>query len=178
MEPKAKIMDEMAINRALARISHEIIEKNPELKNVCIFGVKRKGVPLAESLCKNIKKFFDIDIPMGVLDVTNHRDDLTDDDKIKNAGQSSFPCDINDKIVIIVDDVLYTGRTVRAANETIFSAGRPKCVQLVTLIDRGHRELPLRPDYIGKNVPTAKSEIVKVIIDDINNETGVYIYDK
>lgn len=175
MLSKVKIMDDIAVCRVMARISHEIIERNQGVSNVCIFGVKRRGVPLAKMLCENIKKFCDTDVPMGILDVTNHRDDLTDEDKRKNAGHSVFPCDIEDKTVIIVDDILFTGRTTRAAIETIFSYGRPKCVQHVVLIDRGHRELPIRPDYVGKNVPTSKNERIKLMVSEIDGETGVYI---
>lgn len=177
MVPKAKIMDEVAIRRAVARISHEIMERNQGLDNVCIFGVKRRGVPLAKMLCDNIKNFWNIDVPCGNLDVTRHRDDLTDEDKLANAGQSDFPCDIQNKTVIIVDDVLYTGRTARAAMETVFSYGRPQMVQVVALVDRGHRELPLRPDYVGKNVPTAQNEVIRVQLEDIDGETGVFICD-
>ena len=178
MMPKAKIMDETAIRRAMARISHEIVERNQGLEDICIFGVKRRGVNLARMLCANIKSFWNVEVPCGDLDVTCHRDDLTDEDKLANAGQSFFPCDIRDKIVIIVDDVLYTGRTARAALETVFSYGRPRAVQFVALIDRGHRELPLRPDYVGKNVPTSQTETIRVELDGTQREPGVYIYDR
>lgn len=177
MTPKARIMDEIAISRAMARIAHEIIERNQGIEDVCIFGVKRCGVPLAEMLCNNIKKFWSAQVPCGSLDVTYHRDDLTDEDKKKNAGQSEFPCDIKNKTVVIVDDVCYTGRTMRAAIETVFSAGRPKSVQFVVLIDRGHRELPLRPDYVGKNVPTSQNESIKVVLGEDGIPSGVYICD-
>lgn len=176
MTPKTKIMDEVALGRAVGRITHEIMERNQGLEDVCIVGVKRRGVPLAKMLCDNIARFWDVEVPMGELDVTCHRDDLTDDDKRANAGQSDLPCSIQDKTVIIVDDVLYTGRTARAALETVFTFGRPRAVQFVALIDRGHRELPLRPDYVGKNVPTAKNETVRVLYRESDGETGVYIY--
>lgn len=176
MTPKTKIMDEVALGRAIGRISHEIMERNQGLEDVCIFGIKRRGVPLAKMLCDNIERFFNLRVPIGELDVTIHRDDLTDEDKRANAGQSELPCSIQDKTVIIVDDVLYTGRTARAALETVFAFGRPRAVQFVALIDRGHRELPLRPDYVGKNVPTAKNETVRVLFSDPDGETGVYIY--
>ncbi|MBQ4612907.1 MAG: bifunctional pyr operon transcriptional regulator/uracil phosphoribosyltransferase PyrR [Clostridia bacterium] len=175
MTPKTKIMDEVALGRAVGRITHEIMERNQGLDDVCIFGIKRRGVPLAKMLCDNIERFFGVRVPMGQLDVTIHRDDLTDEDKRANAGQSELPCSIQDKTVIIVDDVLYTGRTARAALETVFAFGRPRAVQFVALIDRGHRELPLRPDYVGKNVPTAKNETVRVLFDGANGEAGVYI---
>ena len=176
--PKAKIMDEVAVGRAMARISYEIVERNRGFENICIFGVKRRGVYLARMLGENINKFWNTEVPIGDLDVTRHRDDLTDEDKRSNAGQSYFPCDIKDKTVIIVDDVLYTGRTARAAKETVFAYGRPRSVQYVVLIDRGHRELPIRPDYIGKNVPTSENEVVKVLFNELDGESGVYICDK
>lgn len=177
MIPKAKIMDDIAVNRAISRIAHEIDERNRGFENMVIFGVKRCGVPLSQMLCENIKKTWEIDVPLGKLDVTFHRDDLNDEDKKKNAGQCEFPCDIEGKTVIIVDDVLYTGRTARAAIETVFALGRPKSLQYVVLVDRGHRELPIRPDYVGKNVPTSKSEVVKVNMEN-DGITGVFICDK
>ena len=177
MTPKARIMDEAAVGRAMARIAHEIIERNQGAEQICLLGVKRRGVPLAQLLASKIQCFWEQCVPVGVLDVTEHRDDLTDADKQVNAGQSVFPCDIQDKTVIIVDDVLFTGRTARAAMETVFSYGRPKAVQLMVLVDRGHRELPLRPDYVGKNVPTARNERIRVLLQEIDGETGVYICD-
>ncbi len=175
MTPKTRIMDDMAVSRAVGRIAHEIMERNQGLDDVCVLGVKRRGVPLAKMLCEQLERFFGVRVPLGELDVTFHRDDLTDEDKRKNAGQSTLPVSIQDKTVIIVDDVLYTGRTARAALETVFAFGRPRAVQFVVLVDRGHRELPLRPDYIGKNVPTAKSETVRVLFSDMDGEGGVYI---
>ncbi len=175
MTPKTKIMDEMAMSRAIGRIAHEIMERNQGLDDVCVLGIKRRGVPLAKLLCENIQRFFDVRVPLGELDVTIHRDDLTDEDKRANAGQSTLPVSIQDKTVIIVDDVLYTGRTARAALETVFTFGRPRAVQFVALVDRGHRELPLRPDYVGKNVPTAKSATVRVLFGDKDGEAGLYI---
>ncbi len=177
LTPKTRIMDGMAMDRAIGRIAHEISERNQGLEDVCIFGVKRRGVPIATMLRDRIERFFDVRVPLGELDVTIHRDDLTDEDKRANAGQSDIPCPIQDKTVIIVDDVLYTGRAARAALETVFTFGRPRTVQFVALIDRGHRELPLRPDYVGKNVPTAKNETVRVLFGDSENEAGVYIFE-
>ena len=177
MTPKATVMDKEALLRAVARITHQVIEKNCGVDDVCILGVKSRGVPLAKMLCENISRFAGADVPMGYIDITRHRDDISDEDKRSCAGESSIPCDITDKNVIIVDDVLYTGRTSRAAIESVFSYGRPKSVQLLVLIDRGHRELPIRPDYVGKNVPTSKSETVRVLFDEIDGDTGVYICD-
>ena len=170
-------MDCESLNRTMARITHEVIERNRGVENICVLGVKRRGVPLAQKLVANIQKFEGKCVPCGEIDITMHRDDLSDGYKKDNAGTSSMPCDINGKTVIIVDDVLYTGRTARAALETVFDFGRPDSVQYVVLIDRGHRELPLRPDYVGKNVPTKKSEKVEVLLQEIDGETSVYIND-
>lgn len=178
MIQKAQVMDEAAVTRALARITHEIIERNRGVEDLCILGVRRRGVPLAEILCENIKRFEGATVPTGVLDITMNRDDLHPEQKRAAAVGSEIPVDVTDKTVLIVDDVLYTGRTARAAIETVFSFGRPKSVQLVVLVDRGHRELPIRPDYVGKNLPTAKTEVVTVLIKGIDGETGVYICDR
>ena len=178
MAKKTLIMDETAIYRALARITHELIERNKGVSSVCLLGVKTRGVPLAEMLKQNIKKFEGVDVPIGYIDITLHRDDISESDKKVSAGDCSFPCDIRDKTVIIVDDVMYTGRTARAAIEATFSYARPKELQFAVLIDRGHRELPIRPDYVGKNLPTSKNEIVKVCLSQVDGETAVYIKDK
>lgn len=175
MAKKTLIMDETAIKRAMARITHELIERNKGVNGVCLLGVKTRGVPLAKILFENIKKFENIEVPVGYIDITLHRDDISEKDKKDIKTDCHFPCDIRDKTVIIVDDVLYTGRTARAAIEATFSYARPKELQLAVLIDRGHRELPIRPDYVGKNLPTSKSEIVDVCLGVIDGETAVYI---
>lgn len=175
---KTKIMDDIAVSRALARISHEIIERNKGVENLCILGIKTRGLPLAGMIAENLKRIEGIEPPVGYLDITLHRDDLSDDDKRLQAGECHIPCDINNKTVILVDDVIYTGRTTRAAIESVFSVGRPSVLQLAILIDRGHRELPIRPDYIGKNVPSSKNEKISVNIKGIDVETGVYISEK
>lgn len=177
MKTKAKIMDEIAINRAMARITHEIIERNQGAEKICLLGIKRRGIPLANVLKGNILRFEGIDVPVGYLDITKHRDDLSDADKARLAEDCHFPCDIKEKIVIIVDDVLFTGRTARAAMEAVFAYGRPDSLQFAVLVDRGHRELPIRADYVCKNVPTSLSEMVSVKIKEIDGETAVYICD-
>lgn len=177
MKRKALIMDETAVRRAMARITHEVIERNRGVESVCLLGVKRRGIPLARMLAENIEKFEGISVPCGYLDITSHRDDLSDSAKSAAAGECHIPCDIREKTVIIVDDVMYTGRTARAALEAVFTAARPREVQLAVLVDRGHRELPIRPDYVGKNLPTSKNEIVDVLIDEFDGENGVYICD-
>lgn len=170
-------MDEAAIGRAMARITHEIIERNRGAEGICLLGVKRRGVPLAEMLAENILRFEGVSVPLGSLDITLHRDDISEEERRLAEAACDIPCDITSKTVIIVDDVLYTGRTARAAIEAVFSHARPKELQLAVLIDRGHRELPIRPDYVGKNVPTAKSELISVKLERIDGESGVYICD-
>ncbi len=178
MNPKAQIMDATALARAMARITHEIIERNRGAADICLLGVKRRGIPLAAMLAENIRRFEGVEVPLGSLDITLHRDDMTDQEKQHAAEECIIPCDIRKKTVIIVDDVLYTGRTARAALEAVFAHDRPLAVQLAVLIDRGHRELPIRPDYVGKNLPTSRSEQVSVMLEPIDGSTGVYICDK
>ena len=177
MKIKAKIMDEITINRTMARITHEVLERNGGVNDLCIFGVKQRGVPLAKKLCDNVILFEGVDLLFGELDITMKRDDISDQEKLVKATTSIVPFDITNKNVLIVDDVLYTGRTAKAALETLFSFGRPKSVQLAVLIDRGHRELPIRPDYIGKNVPTSSNETIVVDLTS-KEQGGVYICDK
>lgn len=175
MVKKAQIMDSQTMNRTIARISHEILERNQGAENICILGVKRRGVPFAKMVCNNIKLFEGISVPFGEIDITYQRDDFDEQKKKQVATDSIIPTDIENKTVIIVDDVLYTGRTAKASIETVFKFGRPSSVQFVVLIDRGHRELPIRPDYVGKNVPTSKQEKVVVMFDELDNESGVFI---
>lgn len=171
---KTLIMDDAALGRAMARITHEIVERNKGTQGLCLLGVKRRGVPLAQMLADNIERFEGVRVPVGQLDITLHRDDLTEQQR-QLGGECSIPCDIRDSTVVIVDDVLYTGRTARAAMEAVFAYGRPKAVRLAVLIDRGHRELPIRPDYVGKNVPTSQTEKIAVMLRPVDEENGVYI---
>ncbi len=177
MDYKAKLMDEKAVGRSLARITHEIIEKNRGAEDICLLGIKRRGVPLSRVLQRNIEKFEGVAVPAGEIDITFYREDLTrvDDMPIHTGGV--IPFDINDKKVILVDDVIYTGRTARAAIEAVFAHGRPRSIQLAVLVDRGHRELPIRPDFVGKNIPTAKSEVISVKTPEFDGECGVYLCD-
>lgn len=176
MELKAKIMDEASLHRSVARITHEIIEKNRGAEGICLLGVKRRGIPLAKMLHDNIKKFEGIDVPVGHTDITLYRDDLSEPKPLPTTEGCEIPCDVSNYNIIIVDDVIYTGRTVRAAIDSVFRFGRPKSIQLAVLIDRGHRELPIRPDFVGKNIPTSKNELVSVLLDEVDGETGVYLY--
>ena len=177
---KAALMDESAVKRALIRITHEIVEKNKGCDNLCLVGIHRRGVPIAELLHENLFHVDGTDVPTDVLDITMYRDDLSERTDLlcphtPLVGDKPLSIDIQDKTVILVDDVIYTGRTIRAAIEALFRQGRPAAVQLAVLIDRGHRELPIRPDYVGKNVPTAREEIVDVHMTAIDGDTGVYL---
>ena len=178
MEFKASLMDEKAIERALLRISHEIVEKNKGVEGIVLVGIKRRGVPLAERIKENIKNFEGVDVPVSSVDITLYRDDLEEDYDSPFIRNSEISVPIKDQRVILVDDVLYTGRTVRAALDAVTSNGRPKSIQLAVLIDRGHRELPIRADYVGKNVPTSKEEMIKVMLMEIDGRNTVDIYTK
>lgn len=177
MLDKAEIMDEHGIFRAVTRIAHEIIEKNKGVENLVLIGIQRRGVPLARMISQKIREVEGKDVPVGILDITFYRDDLSmlAEHPLINGTEINFP--INDKIIVLVDDVLYTGRTVRSAIDAIMDIGRPKMIQLAILIDRGHRELPIRSDYVGKNVPTSKNEVINVKLTDIDKINIVTIND-
>lgn len=177
---KSSLMDESAVNRALIRITHEIVEKNKGCEEICLIGIHRRGVPIAEILHENLFHVDGVDVPVDALDITMYRDDLSERPDLPGphtpmVTDKPLSIDIQNKTVILVDDVIYTGRTIRAAIEALFRHGRPASVQLAVLVDRGHRELPIRPDYVGKNVPTAHDEIVDVHMTAIDGDTGVYL---
>ena len=176
MQLKSIIMDEAAVLRSMKRITHEIIEKNNGTADIILLGILRRGMPLAAMLKDNIRSFEGTDVPLGSIDISLYRDDLTEVSDLPETGLTSIPCDITGRKVILVDDVIYTGRTVRAAIEAVFHYGRPKSIQLAVLIDRGHRELPVRPDYVGKNIPTSHSEVVSVMVNEFDGQTGVALY--
>ena len=176
MELKAELMDEAAIRRSLVRIAHEIIEKNKGTDNIALVGIKSRGVPLAKLIAENIEKIEDKSIFVGELDIKHYRDDLTEVVELPVASPLDTPFNITGKDIILVDDVLFTGRTVRAAIEAIFSMGRPSSIQLAILVDRGHRELPFRADFVGKNVPTSTSELIKVQVPEYDNDLCVKLY--
>ena len=173
---KTRIMDEDGVRRALVRIAHEIVEKNHGVEDVCLVGIRRRGVPIAESLRDNIEKIEGRRVLAGSLDITYYRDDLTRIDEMPRLQKSDLPFSIERKRVVLVDDVLYTGRTARAAIEALFALGRPASIQLAILIDRGHRELPIRADFVGKNIPTSRSELVAVCVPPVDGETSVKLY--
>lgn len=178
MNLKAKIMDEAALKRALMRISHEIVEKNKGAENVVLLGIQRRGDPIARQICANISMIEGIEAPCGSIDVHFYRDDLSPEQNKSQASPLKLDFDVNDKDIVLVDDVLYTGRTVRAAIEAVFSCGRPRTIQLAVLVDRGHRELPIRADYVGKNIPTSRQELVEVRLPEYDGETGVFLMEQ
>lgn len=177
MRYKATLMDEISISRALKRISHEILEKNNGAENICIIGIKRRGIPLAQIIADNIENIEAKKVPVGCIDITFYRDDLSNLSKDPVVQDTNIPFSIENKVVILVDDVVYTGRTARAAIDGLMQHGRPAAIQFASLIDRGHRELPIRGDYVGKNVPTSKNERIAVRIPPYDEITAVELYD-
>lgn len=180
MNKKTVLLDESAMKRALTRIAHEIVERNKGGEDLVLVGIKTRGVPLTKRLQSKIKQIEDITVPIGELDITLYRDDLikiTADDE-PELKATNIAEDIDNKTVILIDDVLYTGRTVRAAMDAVMDKGRPSQIQLGVLVDRGHRELPIRADYVGKNIPTSKEEIIVVHLNEVDKEDEVSIYEK
>ena len=171
----ALVMDEGKMDRTLTRMAHEILEKNRELESLVLVGIRTRGVPLAERLAERIRSIEKVEIPVGVLDITLYRDDATTvgPHALLKATHIHFP--IDGKKIILVDDVLFTGRTIRAALDGIIDFGRPSCIQLAVLVDRGHRELPIRADYVGKNLPTAREESVEVHLKEEDGRDEVHI---
>jgi pyrimidine operon attenuation protein/uracil phosphoribosyltransferase len=175
LRDKHKLMDEMDIKRALTRIAHEIIEKNKGTENVALVGIQRRGAPIAERIAARIAEIEGVQLPVGILDITLYRDDLTLLSSQPLVHRTEVNFNINQKNIVLVDDVLFTGRTVRAALDALIDLGRPKSIQLAVLIDRGHRELPIKADYIGKNVPTSRQESVSVMIQEVDGRDEVVI---
>ena len=175
MKEKAQLMDDKAMARAITRVSHEIIEKNKGIEDVVLVGIKTRGVPIANRIAKKIESIEGQSINTGEVDITLYRDDLKEVNADPVINGSNIKFDKNDKVVVLVDDVLYTGRTVRAALDAIMDIGRPKSIQLAVLVDRGHRELPIRADYVGKNVPTSKNEIISVMLEEVDEQDSVTI---
>lgn len=175
MNVKAKIVYEDGLVRIITRMAHEILEKNKGSQNLVLMGMKTRGEFLAIRIFERLKQIEKIDLPLGVLDVTLYRDDFRTRLKQPEVSVSNITFDINDKDVIIIDDVLYTGRTVRSALNALMDFGRPRSIQLCVLVDRGHRELPIRADYIGKNIPTSNQEEIKVKMKEIDGEDAIYL---
>jgi pyrimidine operon attenuation protein / uracil phosphoribosyltransferase len=174
---KTQLLDDKAIARALTRVAHELIERNKGVEELVLIGIRRRGYPLAQRIAKEIEKIEGIAIPVGSVDITLYRDDLSTLEDQPIVKQNSLDVDVKNKIVILVDDVLFTGRTARAAIDAVIHNGRPKIIQLAVLIDRGHRELPIRSDYVGKNIPTSKNELVSVELIEIDGTDSVKIYE-
>ena len=170
----SEVLSKDGIDRALRRISHEILERNASsLNDLALVGVLTRGVPLAHRIARNIEHFESLEVPVGSLDITLHRDDRDPADEEPRVRQSRIPFDVAGKMVVLVDDVLYTGRTARAAMDALLELGRPAAIRLAILVDRGHRELPIRADHVGKNVPTSRAETVRVRLVETDGEEGV-----
>lgn len=174
---KAQIMDKPSFERTLVRIAHQIIEKNHGVENLCLVGIKTRGVPLARRISENIRKIEGVDIPVGELDITLYRDDLHAISEVPVVSESHVPFDVTDKTVVLVDDVIFTCRTARAALEAVTKLGRPARVQLFCMVDRGHAELPIKANFVGKNIPTSLDEIVFVKLEETDGETNISIYE-
>ena len=170
-----EVIDKISMGRMIERLAHDIVEKNKGTDNLCLVGIRTRGVYLAERIARAIERFEGVELPQGVLDITFYRDDLGLIDQVPEIKGSELPFDVTGKTVILIDDVLFTGRTVRAAVETVMSHGRPQKIQLLVLVDRGHRELPVSANFVGKNLPTAKSEKVKVYFSECDDRDGVEI---
>lgn len=177
MPPKASILTADELRRALTRIAHEIIERNKGAENLAMIGIHTRGIPLAERLAAKIGELEGMPIPTGMLDITLYRDDLSEVAHQPIIRETQVPFDISQRRVVLIDDVLYTGRTVRAALDALIDLGRPLGIQLAVLVDRGHRELPIRADYVGKNLPTASSEVVKVRLAETDGTDSVELWD-
>ena len=172
---KKVIMTPEDIGRTLARIAHEIIERNKAIEHLILVGMHTRGVPLAKRLAANIEDFHELKIPVGALDIGPYRDDLSSLNQRPMLNRTQIPADINGKSVVLVDDVLYTGRSTRAAMDALIDLGRPQSIQLAVLIDRGHRELPIRADYIGKNIPSSRYEKIQVRLEETDGIDEVAI---
>ena len=179
MKLKAQLFNEEAVSRAIIRIAHEINERNESTKDLVLVGIKTRGVPFASRLSEVIYNKIDNSkkLPVGILDITPHRDDLKETQKDTENSESYMPESIEGKTVIITDDVMFTGRTARAALDALIKFGRPSKIQLAVMVDRGHRELPIRPDYVGKNIPTSKSETIRVKLNEVDEKDSIEIYE-
>ncbi|MGD8306379.1 MAG: bifunctional pyr operon transcriptional regulator/uracil phosphoribosyltransferase PyrR [Ignavibacteria bacterium] len=175
MGKMTKILDKQGVDRLLTRISHEILEKNKGSENLVLMGLKTRGEFLAKRILEKIKNIDNAELPLGILDVTLYRDDFRTSLKQPQVSVSNITFDINKKAVILIDDVLYTGRTVRSALNALMDFGRPESIQLVIIVDRGHRELPIRADYVGKNIPTSQNQEIKLKMEEVDGEDALYL---
>ena len=170
---KTVLMDEAAISRTLKRISHEIIEKNQGAQGLCLVGIKRRGVPIAERIAEMIESIEGVRLPVGKADITLYRDDISELSDMPDVNGTEIDFPVKGSRVVLVDDVIFTGRTARAAMDAIIRLGRPDSVQLAVLVDRGHRELPIKADFVGKNVPTSRTEVISVMLSEIDGADRV-----
>lgn len=177
MQKKALIMDEAQMRRSLTRMAHEIIERNKGVEEVVLVGIRRRGEPLAQWLADAIQRVEGTRPPVGIVDITFYRDDLTHISREPQLNRTEIPFDLEGRTVVLVDDVLFTGRTVRAAMDALMDVGRARRIQLAVLIDRGHRELPIRADFVGKNVPSSSSENVRLFLEEVDGISAVEILD-
>lgn len=175
LKEKVQLMDADKIRRTLTRIAHEIIERNKGVENLALIGIRRRGVPLAQRIAAKIAEIEGKSVDIGILDITLYRDDLSTLAQQPVVHKTEIPFSVKGKKLVLVDDVLFTGRTVRAALDAIIDLGRPACIQLAVLVDRGHRELPIRADFVGKNVPTSRKEVISVKLAEIDGEDRVII---
>ena len=178
MEFKASILSDAELSRALTRIAHEILERNKGAQDLALVGIHTRGIPLATRLAQKLHEFEGHQVPLGKLDITLYRDDLSEIAHQPIVRRTEVPFDLASRKVILVDDVLYTGRTVRAALDALIDLGRPASIQLAVLVDRGHRELPIRADYVGKNLPTARTEVVKVKLQESDGVDAVELWEE
>lgn len=175
MKTKAELMDHSSISRTLMRLTHEILERNKGVEDLVIIGIRNRGDLLAKRIIRSIKKIEGVEVPLGILDITLYRDDFRQITDTPTIQGTDITFDVTDKRVILVDDVLYTGRTIRAALDAIIDMGRPAQIQLAVMVDRGHRELPIKADYVGKNVPTSTGEQVQVKLKEVDGEDKIIL---
>ena len=171
----ARILDADDIQRAIVRVAHEIVERNHGTADLVLVGIQRRGVTVARRVAEAIARNENVEVPFGTLDITFYRDDLSTMGPAPSVGKTDLPFDINGKTIVLVDDVLYTGRTVRAAMNELMDYGRARAIQLAVLVDRGHRELPIRADFVGKNVPTSSREVIKVMVEEFDGQEQVVL---
>jgi pyrimidine operon attenuation protein/uracil phosphoribosyltransferase len=173
--PRGRLLDEGEIRRALTRIAHEVLERNKGAGDVLLVGIAARGDDLARRLAEELRRIESAEVPVGVLDITFYRDDIGLRGEAPQVHETRIPFDVSGKTVVLVDDVLYTGRTIRAAMDALMDLGRPRAIQLAVLVDRGHRELPIRPDYVGKNVPTRAGDLVRVLTNETDGRDAVEV---
>lgn len=177
-EQISEIIDEAGVSRALVRMTHEILERNKGVENLVVVGIKTRGEFLAKRIAGTIQKLEGVEVPLGSLDITMHRDDLSKRLDVPNVQKTEIPFEIEDKTVVLVDDVLFSGRSARAALDELLDFGRPSEILLATLVDRGHRELPIRADFVGKNIPTRKNESIRVHVKEVDEEDSILLVKK